>query len=178
MGLILRVTCFPIKALILSVSLVISTIHAETLQHPYVLIPDEGELTQDNKLTKDEWEAIILAVNHSIDRVKAAMAAVDRKNFNEARSIIRSSLHLLTLVKIATPTFEIVNHAPSRNYIRKIDSLLIKVQKPSGEVRIIDVLLMKENLENALLAMDTMNADSVRLFLMNASKSSWRYEKS
>jgi hypothetical protein len=101
---------------------------------------------------------------------------VDRKNFSEARSIIKSSLHLLTLVKIATPTFEVVNHTQSGDSIKKINSLLIKIQNPSGEVRIIDVLLMKENLENALFAMDAMNADSVRLFLSNASKSSWRYE--
>ena len=108
--------------LIISINLAAFPISAEIIQHPHVLIPFEGELAQDIRLTEDEWGAIILAVSHSIERVKAAVVAVDRKNYNDARSIIKSALHLLTLVKIATPSFEIVTHSQTDNSIIKLQS--------------------------------------------------------
>ena len=143
---------------------------AEIIQHPYVKIPYEGILIQDERLSEKEWDAITLAVNHAIKRTQAAIVSSEQKNFKEARNIINSSLILLTLVKVAIPSFSIQESDDPQN-LKNVHTLLIKLKDSNGNERVVDVILMIAFLENAIRAIDSMSVENVRLFLGNATQS-------
>ncbi len=148
------------------------SVNAQNFKHPHVRIYTEGVIKQNIKLSEKEWNAIILAVDYSLVRVQAALDALDEDAYSEAIEDINSALHLLTLVKIATPTFMLHEQRGSDDIsVREIQSLNIVSYDAHGEQRIIDVPLLKAFLENARAALELRMINHVRLFLLNALES-------
>ena len=157
------------------------TANAKYFEHSYVRIYSEGVVKQDIKLSDEEWDAIILAVDYALVRVQAVIdllnegavysEEVDEGNLAAAIGV-NSAIHLLTLVKIATPTFEVHEQVGSEIVIRRVKSLLIVSRDERGDERIVDVPLLRAFLVNANMALNAKDYKNAKLFLENAQEAS------
>lgn len=148
------------------------TTGAVQFNHPHVRIYTEGLVKQNIKLTEKEWDSIILAVDYSLVRVEAALDSLDEEAYDEAIVDIKSALHLLSLVKIATPTFEIHEQsAPDEITIKYVQSLNIVSLDARGDERIVDVPLLIAFLYNAKTSLRLKDYKNAKLFLLNAQES-------
>lgn len=142
------------------------------LNHPHVRIYTEGLVKQNIKLSENDWDAIILAVDYSLVRVQAALDSLDEETYDEAIVGIKSAMHLLNLVKIATPTYEIHEQSPNgEKHIRYVQSLNIVSLDARDDERVIDVPLLAAFLENAKTALLLKDNTNAKLFLLNAQES-------
>lgn len=162
------------KALKLSLFVILCsvlTVNAKQFEHPYVRIYTEGVVTQNIKLNEEGWQAITQAADYTLVRVKAALDEFKNKSYAETKVNIDTALHLLTLIKIATPTFQIREQVDDDISISNVQSLSIISHDEHGKERVIDIPLLFAFLVNAQGALQFQQTGNTRLFLENALES-------
>jgi hypothetical protein len=162
------------KALKLSLFVILCSVlnvNAKQFEHPYVRIYTEGVVTQNIKLSEEGWQAITQAAGYTLVRVKAALDEFKNKSYAEAKVNIDTALHLLTLIKIATPTFQIREQVGDDSRASNVQSLSIISHDEHGKEVIIDVPLLIAFLVNAQAALQLQQSENTRIFLENALES-------
>jgi hypothetical protein len=150
--------------------------HSKVLFRPFVRIYASGEIKQTHRLRLNEWEAIEQAVEFALIRVNSALGYLDNKEYGKALEEVDSAILLLTLAKIATPTFEVTEIINDIKITRVEQSLFIITLDDDEELMIIDVPLLLVNLINAQYSIQLNKISDSLLFLTNAQGASFHEE--